>query len=156
VTRVREAASLPPLAEDMVWKEAPVAGESDTARELRIDTDNLYLEEVFTDLGAGTIRRMTPVNTDGSVDIDRPVLFMGQAQVMSAMGPLPLQFQLDSDGLDGAIESFPAAAELAVKQMVEEVREMQRQQASQIVVPGAGGGGGMPPGMGGGGGFQLR
>lgn len=40
--------------------------------------------------------------------------------------------------------------------MVEELKEMQRQQASQIVVPGAGGGGGMPGGGMPGGGFQLR
>jgi hypothetical protein len=39
--------------------------------------------------------------------------------------------------------------------MAEELKEMQRQQASQIVVPGAGGGG-MPGGGMPGGGFQLR
>ena len=59
------------------------------AREIGVDTENLYLEEVFTDLGAGTIRRLTPVKTDGSADVGRDILFMGQAQVMSAMGPLP-------------------------------------------------------------------
>jgi hypothetical protein len=124
------------------------------ASDIRMDTDNLYLEEVFTDLGSGTIRRLTPVNQDGSVDIGRPIVYMGQAQVMSAMGPIPLQFELANDDLSAAIDSFPAAADVAVKQMVEEIREMQRQQASQIVVPG--GGGGMPPMGGPGGGFQLR
>lgn len=125
------------------------------AREIGVDTENLYLEEVFTDLGAGTIRRLTPVKTDGSADVGRDILFMGQAQVMSAMGPLPLQFELAGPDLESAIESFPVAAEEAVKKMVEEIKELQRQQASQIVVPGAGGGG-LPPNMGGGGGIQLR
>ena len=125
------------------------------AREIGVDTENLYLEEVFTDLGAGTIRRLTPVKTDGSADLGRDILFMGQAQVMSAMGPLPLQFELAGPDLESAIESFPVAAEEAVKKMVEEIKELQCQQASQIVVPGAGGGG-LPPNMGGGGGIQLR
>lgn len=125
------------------------------ARDIRIDTDNLYLEEVFTDLGAGTIRRLTPVNADGSVDIGRSILFMGQAQVLSQMGPIPLTFELEGTDLATAIDAFPAAAEEAVKRMVDELREMQRQQASQIVVPGsAGGAGGMPPGVGSG--FKLR
>lgn len=113
------------------------------ARDMRVDTDNLYLEEVFTDLGAGTIRRLTPVQVDGGADTARAILFMGQAQVMSAMGPIPLQFELDGPDLANAIASFPAAAEEAVRRMVEEIREMQRQQASQIVVPT----GGMPPGV---------
>ncbi|NKC15997.1 MAG: hypothetical protein GKR94_28500 [Gammaproteobacteria bacterium] len=132
-----------------------MADESEGARDLKVDTDNLYREEVFTDLGAGTIRRLTPVLPDGSADSSRQTAYMGQAQVVSAMGPLPLQFQLEADSLDGAIERFPAAAEQAVKRMLDEIRELQRQQASQIVVPGAGGG--LPPGMpGGGGGIKLR
>ena len=113
------------------------------ARDMRMDTDNLYLEEVFTDLGAGTIRRLTPVQADGGADTARAILFMGQAQVMSAMGPIPLQFELDGPDLARAIASFPVAAEEAVRRMVEQIREMQRQQASQIVVPT----GGMPPGV---------
>ena len=92
------------------------------AREIGVDTENLYLEEVFTDLGAGTIRRLTPVKTDGSADVGRDILFMGQAQVMSAMGPLPLQFELAGPDLESAIASFPTAAEAAVKKMVEDRR----------------------------------
>ena len=97
------------------------------AREIGVDTENLYLEEVFTDLGAGTIRRLTPVKTDGSADVGRDILFMGQAQVMSATA-FALQFELAGPDLESAIESFPVAAEEAVKKMVEEIKELQRQQ----------------------------
>jgi hypothetical protein len=132
-----------------------VAGEQDPGMtEIKMDADNLYIEDTISDMAAGSIRRMTPITAEGAADIARPVLFMGQAQVMSAMGPLPLQFQLDVDDLAGAIALFPAAAEEAVQRMVEEIKEMQRQQASQIVVPG--GPGPMPGGPGGGGRFQMR
>jgi hypothetical protein len=124
--------------------------------EIQMDAENLYLEDTITDMSAGSIRRLTPIHKDGSVDVERPILYSGQAQVMSAMGPLPLQFALDAEDLSGAIDQFPGAAEEAVKRMVEEIKEMQRQQASQIVVPGAGGGGGPMPGAPGGGRFQLR
>ena len=125
--------------------------------DIQMDADNLYIEDTITDMAAGSIRRLTPICKDGSVDVERPILFMGQAQVMSAMGALPLQFQLESEDLSGAIDQFAEAAQEAVQRMVEEIKEMQRQQASQIVVPGAGGGGGPMPGVPGGGGrFQLR
>ncbi|MEM7405746.1 MAG: hypothetical protein AAF458_10665 [Pseudomonadota bacterium] len=132
-----------------------MASDTDGMREIRMDADNLYIEEMITDMAAGSIRRLTPINADGSADTTRPIVFMGQAQVLSAMGPLPLTFALEAEDLAGAVEMFADAAEEAVKKMVEELKEMQRQQASQIVVPGAGGAPPMP-GAPGGGRFQLR
>ncbi len=129
-------------------------------RELRMDGDNLYLEETFTDLTVGSIRRLTPVKVTGEPDRERPVLYSGHAQVLSALGPLPLQFSLDAASLEEAVQMFPAAAEEAVKRMVEEIKELQRQQASQIVVPGSPGAGGLGgpggPMPGPGGGLPLR
>lgn len=131
-----------------------MAGESGM-REIQMDADNLYIEDLVTDMAAGSIRRLTPITKEGAADVGRPIIYMGQAQVMSAMGPLPLTFALEATDLAGAVDLFPAAAEEAVQKMAEELKEMQRQQASQIVVPGAGGGG-MPGGGMPGGGFQLR
>ena len=120
-------------------------------KNLTMERDRLYLEEVITDLAAGTIRRMMPIKTDGSPDVSRETLYMGQAQVLSAMGPLPIQFELEADNLADAIEMFGPEAEKAVRRMVDELRELQREQASQIVVPASGsmpGGGGAMPGGG--------
>ena len=118
-------------------------------KNLKMERDRLYLEEVITDLAAGTIRRMTPLKADGAPDPSRPTLYLGQAQVLSAMGPVPIQFELDASSLEEAIEMFGPEAEQAVRRMVDELRELQREQASQIVVPGSGavpGGGPMPGG----------
>ena len=129
-----------------------MANERDSAirdlKNLRMERERLYLEEVITDLAAGTIRRLTPLDPDGSRDGSRPILYMGQAQVLSAMGPLPVQFELDANNLEEAVDMFGPAAEQAVRRMVDELRELQREQASQIVVPGAVPGGGPMPGGG--------
>jgi hypothetical protein len=75
------------------------------------------------------------------------------------MGALPVQFEMEAESLEDALDKFSEGAQEAVMRMVEEIKEMQRQQASQIVVPGSGGGGGggggMPP-MNPGGRFSLR
>lgn len=122
-----------------------MATESEALKELQVEKDNLYLEETFTDLRVGSLRRLTPVRSDGSPDDAREVLYFGHAQVISQLGPLPIQFAIEAASLEEALDGFAAGAEEAVKRMVEEIRELQRQQASQIVVPGTGGPGGMPP-----------
>lgn len=108
-----------------------------TLADIQLDVSNLYREESYTDLKVGSLRRLTPVTADGEQDLTRPVLFMGQAQLMSQMGPLPVSCEIDADELNEALQKFPAAIKKAVDQMIEEVKEMQREQASQIVVPSA-------------------
>ena len=108
-------------------------------RQATMDSTRIYREETFTDRKVGTIRRLTPVAADGSVDLARPVLFVGQAQVMTPMGAVPISFELDAASLDVAIEKFGAAAELAVQQTMRELQEIRREQASSLVIPEAGG-----------------
>lgn len=121
--------------------------------------DNLYREENFTDRTVGSIRRMTPVTKDGADDSSRPVIYVGQTQVMTQVGALPLTFEIPADSLEAAIAGFGEGAKQAFEETMKELEEMRREQASSIVVPGAGGpgtGGGMPGGgMPGGGKIQL-
>lgn len=108
-------------------------------KDLKIDTDNLYREEVITDLRVATIRKQVPIKIDGSDDPARPVFFTAQTHIMTPNGAMPIQAELEATTLEAAIEVFPAAMQKALDDMIAEVRELQRQQASQIVVPGAGG-----------------
>jgi hypothetical protein len=110
--------------------------------EIKMDVDNLYREETFTDNKVGTLRRIVPVTADGDVDEARAVQFVGSTQVLTAAGPLPLSFEIEAATLGEAVEGFGDAAKQAFENTMEELKEMQRQQASQIVVPGAGMGGG--------------
>jgi hypothetical protein len=100
-----------------------------------MDAAQLYREDVFTDRRVGTIRRLTPVTAEGNPDAARPLIFVGQAQVMTPMGAVPISFELDSPTLDGAIAKFGAAAEQAVQQTMRELQEMRREQASSLVIP---------------------
>ena len=113
---------------------------STDGRQATMDSTQIYLEETFTDRKVGTIRRLTPVAADGSADGVRPVLFVGQAQVMTPMGAVPISFELDAASLNAAIEKFGVAAEQAVQQTMRELQEIRREQASSLVIPDAAGG----------------
>ena len=104
--------------------------------DIQVDKSNLYREEVFTDLKIASIRVLTPVTVDGQIDTSRPVLYSGETQLMSQMGPVPVQAPIDAANLDEAIEKFPAAVNQAVERLMEEARELQRRESSRIVVPG--------------------
>lgn len=110
--------------------------------EIKLERDDLYREEVFTDRRVGTLRRLTPVTATGADDPDRPTLFVGQAQLWTQMGPLPISFEIEATSMEQALTGFADAAREAVAHTIEEAKEMRRQQSSQIVVPGMGGGGG--------------
>jgi hypothetical protein len=105
--------------------------------EIKLDETNLYREEVITDLKVGSLKQLTPVTKDGERDLARPMIFVGETQLMSQVGPLPVQARIEAENLQAAIERFPAAIQTAVESMIEEVKELQRKEMSRIVVPGA-------------------
>ncbi|MGB5209777.1 MAG: hypothetical protein WBO47_00895 [Gammaproteobacteria bacterium] len=126
--------------------------------EIRMTSEDLYLEEVFTDRRVGTIQRLTPVTASGDADPSRPLRFVGQAQIMTPAGALPLSFEIAANSLQEAVDGFGAAAEVAVEDTMKRIEEMRREAASSLIVPGASGGapgGGMPGGGMPGGGIQM-
>lgn len=104
--------------------------------DIRLDSGRLYREETFTDRRMGTLRKLYPVHADGSEDPARPVVWEGSTSLMTPAGTLPLSFEIKADTLSAALEQFPAAAQQALEHTMEELREMRREQASSIVVPG--------------------
>jgi hypothetical protein len=116
-----------------------------------MDANDLYREDMYSDRRVGTIRVLTPVKPDGTIDPARHTSFVGQAQIMTPAGALPLSFEIDAANLAQACERFADAARIAFDETMKELQEMRRQQASSIVVPDAGtasaltGQGGLPP-----------
>ena len=125
--------------------------ESSMREQLAMDGESLYREETFSDRRVGTIQRLTPVTADGEDDESRSVRYVGQTQVMSPAGALPITFELEVDSLSEAVGQFPEAAEKAVEETIEELKRLQREAQSSIMVPGQEGGGQFG-GMGGAGG----
>lgn len=121
----------------------------------QMDAQALYREEIYTDQRVGTVRRLTPVKSDGSDDPSRPVLFVGQATVMTPMGSLPLSFELEASTLAEAVARFGPAAERAIEEAARELQELRRQAASSIVIPDAASAALKGIGGKGGGGIQL-
>lgn len=109
--------------------------------DLKVDTANLYREETFTDLRVASIRRLSPVKPDGSPDDARPPIFIGETSVMTNAGPVPIETQIEAKTLQEATEKFPEVIRQAIDRMISEVRRIQRQQASRIVIPETGPGG---------------
>ncbi len=98
-----------------------------------IDRSNLYKEESFTDLKVGNIRRLIPIKPDGSEDKTRNTIFVGQTNLMTPNGPLPIQGVIRAKELQQAVKRFPEAMEEAVERMMEEAQKMKDQQGSEII-----------------------
>jgi hypothetical protein len=136
--------------------------------EPRMDASDLYREELVTDRRVGSIRVLNPVKSDGSPDVARKTVYVGEAQIYTNLGALPLSFEIDARSLAEAVSGYAAAAKDAIERAVRELEDMRRQAASSIVIPRGGGmpggglgGGGIPGGglggggLGGGGKIQL-
>ena len=111
---------------------------------------DLWLEEVYTDRRIGTIRKLTPVKGEGVRDSAREIQWVGETQVMSQIGTLPITFVLEAKTLEEAAKKFGPAAKIAIDRTVRELQDLRRQAASSIVIPQGGlptmGPGGMPGG----------
>lgn len=127
--------------------------DNNSIRDVRMDANDLWREEIVTDRKIGTIRVMVPIKADGATDPSRATVYTGEAQMMTNMGPLPINFEIEARSLAEAVSGYAAAAKVAIERTVRELQEMRREAASGLVLPGQGAGfgpGGIPPGLGGG------
>ena len=91
-------------------------------------------------------------------DDSRPVIYQGQAAMMTPAGQLPLNFEIEADSLAAAADAFADQVQEEARRVIEELRDLQRKQelSSPILQPGDPRMGGMGGGgMGGGGKIQL-
>ena len=69
------------------------------------------------------------------------MLYVGETQVLTPAGALPIAFEIGAGSLEEAAEKFGQLAKEAIERTVKELQELRRQAASSIVIPQ----GGMPP-----------
>ena len=122
-----------------------MADEQTNQFDFSVDRSNLYREESFTDLKVGSIKRLIPVKPDGAEDKARKAIFVGQSNIVTPQGPLPIQGVIKAKELQQAIKKFPEAMEVAMERLIEEAKKYQEQKEqdsqiqkpdSRIIVPG--------------------
>ena len=69
----------------------------------KMDPTALVREDVISDRRVGTIRMLTPITVEGVRDETRDVLFFGEAQIMTQVGALPINFQIEAKTLAEAV-----------------------------------------------------
>ena len=108
-----------------------------------VEKNNLYREENIIDLKAASIQCLTPIKPDGTIDESREKIFVGNTQLMSPQGPVPLHAPLKASTLEEAMENFPESMQRAMAEMIENIKKMQQEQEKakqkedpRIIVPG--------------------
>lgn len=107
----------------------------DLAPESKVDLNNLYRQETYTDLGFGSIQCLIPITPDGVEDSARAKVFMGTAQIMTPHGAIPVQCEINAKDLRSACEAFPEAIQQSVQELVQKAREFERERQGGIVIP---------------------
>lgn len=109
----------------------PEAGEE--TFDFKLDRNNLFQEETFTDIRSGSVKRFTPIRPDGTPDKSRNTIYVGQTSLYTPDGPLPIQNVIAAKDLAQAFKRFPDAMEQAVQRLVEEARKMKDEKPSPII-----------------------
>ena len=109
--------------------------EQNPIEDIQFNGENLFKEEIFTDLEVGTIRKLTPIKSDGSEDPDRKATFTATTNIMTPSGALPLNGPIEADTLTEAITGFSDAVNKALQKLQDDMLKMQQEQANKIVTP---------------------
>lgn len=107
--------------------------------DFQVDKTNLYREISVTDLKIANIRQLIPMNVDGTDDTSRETIFIGNTQLGTPQGPIPMQAKLEATTMEEAMDQFPQAMELETQKVIENFKRMEAQQKnekSNIIMPG--------------------
>ncbi len=115
---------------------------TDDSLTIEVNIDALYQEDIFTDLGAATIRRLRPVTKEGIPDHNRRVEYIAETTLATQFGTLPLQARIEASSLEEAFSKLGDAMQQEINQLQERAQQMKRDDSSRIVVPTA-----VPPGI---------
>ena len=106
--------------------------------DIQMEADSLYREETITDRRVGTLQKLTPIKPDGSRDDARNDVYLGQTQIFTPAGTLPLNFEVEASSLDDAVAKFGDSAKAALADAMERLEALRRESESSIIVPGSG------------------
>lgn len=108
--------------------------------DFQVDKKNLYREETITDLKIASIQKLTPIHPDGTEDTSRETFYVGNTQLGTPHGPVPIQATLEAATLDQAMDAFPQAMEAETRKVIQQFQKMEAEQKkskdSRIIIPG--------------------
>jgi len=110
-----------------------MAEETEETFNFNLDRSDLYLEETFTDLKVGSVKRFSPVKADGTPDKERRPIFVGQTSVYTPHGPLPIHSEIPAKDLPQAFKRFPEAMQASMETLMEEAKKMQEEKQPPII-----------------------
>ena len=103
--------------------------------DIRFNGENLWKEENYTDLEVGAIKKLVPINLDGTEDTTRKPTFTASTNIMTPSGALPLTGEIKAENIEEAIENFSDSINNALTKLQDEMMKMQQDQANKIVTP---------------------
>jgi hypothetical protein len=101
--------------------------------DFNLDRSNLFFEEAFTDLKAGTVKRYTPVKADGTPDKTRRTVYTGHTSVYTPHGPLPIQNEIQAKELAQAFKRLPEAMDQALQALISEAKKLNEEKQPPII-----------------------
>ena len=108
--------------------------------DFQVDRTHLYREETITDLKIANIQKLTPIQPDGSNDPSRETVFVGNTQLGTPHGPVPIQARLKATSLEPAMDEFPQAMEAETRKVIQQFKKMEAEHKksndSRIIIPG--------------------
>ncbi|MBS5216518.1 MAG: hypothetical protein KHY61_00170 [Sutterella wadsworthensis] len=97
----------------------------------QMDPKSLVREEIISDRRVGSLRVLTPILVDGTRDESRDIVFLGEAQIMTQVGPIPINFEIPAKTLAEAVAGYGAAAQKGLQDFRESrIRDVQGQSAA--------------------------
>ena len=108
--------------------------------DINMEEDNLYEQTTYTDRKMGSILKLIPINKDGSRDDSRKIIFIGQTQLLTPAGALPINFQMPENSLESSVDQFGEYASKALEEAMKKLEDMRKESESSIIVPNAGDG----------------
>lgn len=107
--------------------------------QVKMNTSNLYREELVTDMEHGTIKVYHPIrkwNDEMVDDPSRTKIFVATGMLRTPHGNMPIEVPIaDAADLFDAIDKSAAATEAAVQDMIKKFQELEREQRNKIITP---------------------
>ena len=80
---------------------------------IEMDSNSLFKETVYTDRKSGSIKMLEKINLQTNTVASDEKLFIGETQIMTPMGALPINFEIPAKTINDAVGANITALKVA-------------------------------------------